>query len=94
MTRGGILRLGQNRAMTRVPYTGTEKASLVASLDKHRDAILWKLEGLDDEALRRPMTPLGTSLLGIVKHLATTAAPNLARRFPPILARHRDQAGH
>ena len=56
--------------MTRVPYAGDEKASLFASLDRHRDAILWKLEGLDDEALRRPMTPSGTSLLGIVKHLA------------------------
>ena len=38
--------------MTRVPYTGDEKASLFASLDRHRDAILWKLEGLDAEALR------------------------------------------
>ena len=56
--------------MTRVPYTGDEKASLSASLDRHRDAIVWKLEGLDDEALRRPMTPSGTSLLGLVKHLA------------------------
>jgi hypothetical protein len=31
--------------MTRVPYTGDEKTSLTASLDRHRDAILWKLEG-------------------------------------------------
>ena len=56
--------------MTRVPYTGDEKTSLTASLDRHRDAILWKLEGLDDEALRRPVVPSGTSLLGLVKHLA------------------------
>ncbi len=56
--------------MTRVPYTGDEKASLAASLDRHRDAVLWKLEGLDHEALRRPMTPSGTNLLGLVKHLA------------------------
>ena len=40
--------------MTRVPYAGDEKASLHASLDRHRDAIVWKLEGLGDEALRRP----------------------------------------
>jgi uncharacterized damage-inducible protein DinB len=40
------------------------------SLDRHRDAVLWKLEGLDDAALRTPMTPSGTSLLGMVKHLA------------------------
>lgn len=56
--------------MTRVPYAGDEKASLHASLDRHRDAIVWKLEGLGDEALRRPVTPSGTSLIGLVKHLA------------------------
>ncbi|MFG3427044.1 DinB family protein [Streptomyces californicus] len=54
-----------------VPYTGGEKESLHISLDRHRDVVLWKLEGLDDEQLRRPMTPTGTNLLGLVKHLAT-----------------------
>jgi uncharacterized damage-inducible protein DinB len=57
--------------MTRhVPLTGAEKESLHASLDRHRDVVLWKIEGLDDEQLRRPMTPSGTNLLGLVKHLA------------------------
>jgi uncharacterized damage-inducible protein DinB len=56
--------------VTRVPFTGAEKESLKDALDRHRDAILWKLEGLDDEQLRRPMVPSGTSLLGLVKHLA------------------------
>ena len=54
----------------RVPFTGGEKKSLQVALDRHRDAILWKLEGVDDADLRRPMTPSGTSLLGLVKHLA------------------------
>jgi uncharacterized damage-inducible protein DinB len=54
----------------RVPFTGGEKESLHVSLDRHRDVVLWKLEGLDDEQLRRPMTPSGTNLLGLVKHLA------------------------
>ncbi|MEZ0094924.1 DinB family protein [Streptacidiphilus sp. EB129] len=54
----------------RVPFTGGEKESLHVALDRHRDAVLWKLEGLDDERLRRPMTPSGTNLLGLVKHLA------------------------
>ncbi|WP_393078806.1 DinB family protein [Streptomyces sp. LN704] len=54
-----------------MPYTGGEKESLRASLDRHRDAVLWKLEGLDDERLRRVMTPSGTNLLGLVKHLAS-----------------------
>jgi uncharacterized damage-inducible protein DinB len=55
----------------RVPFTGGEKVSLHVSLDRHRDVVLWKLDGLDDEQLRRPMTPSGTSLLGLVKHLAS-----------------------
>jgi len=57
--------------MRRVPYTGGEKESLHVSLDRHRDAVLWKVDGLDDEQLRRPMTPSGTSLLGLVKHLGS-----------------------
>ncbi|MGH7869887.1 MAG: DinB family protein [Candidatus Dormibacteraceae bacterium] len=53
-----------------VPFTGDEKESLYVSLDRHRDVVLWKLEGLDDQQLRRPITPSGTNLLGLVKHLA------------------------
>jgi hypothetical protein len=37
--------------------TADEKACLRASLDRHRDAVLWKLEGLDDDDRRRPITP-------------------------------------
>jgi uncharacterized damage-inducible protein DinB len=54
----------------RVPFTGGEKESLKAALDRHREAVLWKVEGLDDDELRRPMTPSGTNVLGLVKHLA------------------------
>ena len=46
------------------------KESLQVALERHRDAVLWKLEGLGDDDLRRQMTPSGTSLLGLVKHLA------------------------
>ena len=53
-----------------MPFVGDEKDILRVSLDRHRDVALWKLEGLDDNQLRRPMVPSGTSLLGIVKHLA------------------------
>ena len=52
-------------------HTAGEKDTLHTSLDRHRDAVLWKLDGLDDEQLRRPMTPTGTNLLGLVKHLAS-----------------------
>ncbi|MFJ2606670.1 DinB family protein [Streptomyces sp. NPDC091279] len=51
--------------------TGGERETLRASLDRQRDAVLGKLAGLDDEGLRRPLTPSGTSLLGLVKHLAS-----------------------
>jgi uncharacterized damage-inducible protein DinB len=55
---------------TEVPFEADELTTLMASLQRHRDVVLWKLEGLDDEQLRRPMVPSGTSLLGLVKHLA------------------------
>jgi uncharacterized damage-inducible protein DinB len=57
--------------MRRVPYTAGEKESLHVSLERHRDVVLWKLEGLDDEQLRRQLVPSGNSLLGLVKHLAS-----------------------
>ncbi|WP_370068149.1 DinB family protein [Streptacidiphilus sp. MAP5-3] len=47
-----------------------EKTILLQSMERHRDAVLWKLDGLDDKQLRLPMVPSGTSLLGLVKHLA------------------------
>lgn len=47
-----------------------EKCILLRSMERHRDAVLWKLDGLDDTQLRQPMVPSGTSLLGLVKHLA------------------------
>ncbi|GAA1550167.1 DinB family protein [Kribbella hippodromi] len=49
-----------------------ERDALTQQLDFHRATLLQKLEGLDDENLRRPMTASGLSLLGLVKHLAAT----------------------
>jgi hypothetical protein len=48
----------------------SEKDLLRASLQEARDAMVWKLDGLSDAEMRRPMTPTGTNLLGLVKHLA------------------------
>jgi uncharacterized damage-inducible protein DinB len=47
-----------------------ELETLARYLEAYRRVVLWKLDGLDDEALRRPLVPSGTSLLGLVKHLA------------------------
>jgi hypothetical protein len=46
------------------------KADLRQYLQVAREAVLWKLEGLSEYDIRRPMTPTGTNLLGLVKHLA------------------------
>ena len=46
------------------------KADLHRYLRTAREAVLWKLEGLSHHDVRRPLTPTGTNLLGLVKHLA------------------------
>lgn len=46
------------------------KSVLKRYLQRAREALLWKLEGLDERALRMPRTPTGTNLIGIVKHAA------------------------
>ncbi|MEU6255668.1 DinB family protein [Streptomyces sp. NPDC047043] len=48
--------------------TSDPKADLHFYLQSARDALLWKLEGLSEYDIRRPMTPTGTNLLGLVKH--------------------------
>ncbi|MHA6763375.1 DinB family protein [Streptacidiphilus sp. PAMC 29251] len=53
-----------------VPLTGGEKESLYTALDRHRDILVWKLEGLDDAQLRKPLVPSGTTMLGLLKHMA------------------------
>lgn len=50
------------------------KADLLRYLQAARDALLWKLDGLSEYDIRRPMTPTGTNLLGLVKHLAGAEA--------------------
>jgi hypothetical protein len=60
-----------------------------------REAMLWKLEGLPDYDVRRPLTPTGTNLLGLVKHLATWEARYFGdvfgRPFPEPLPRWDDE---
>jgi len=46
------------------------KTLLQHYLQTAREALVWKLEGLSEYDVRRPMTPTGTNLLGLVKHLA------------------------
>jgi uncharacterized damage-inducible protein DinB len=47
------------------------KADLQRYLQIAREALLWKLDGLSEYDVRRPLTPTGTNLLGLVKHVAS-----------------------
>ena len=48
-----------------------DKAILHRYLKTRRAQLLGKLDGLDEYDVRRPMTPTGTNLLGLVKHVAS-----------------------
>lgn len=61
--------------------TNDPKAHLKRYLQTGRDAVLWKLEGLGEYDARRPLTPTGTNLLGLVKHLASVEAGYFGATF-------------
>ena len=50
-------------------------------LQTAREALLWKLDGLSEYDARRPLTPTGTNLLGLVKHVAGVEAGYLGLTF-------------
>jgi hypothetical protein len=50
------------------------KEYLHGDLRDRRATMLWKLEGLAEYDVRRPLTPTGTNLLGLIKHLTITEA--------------------
>jgi uncharacterized damage-inducible protein DinB len=70
------------------------KPHLHEYLRYEREALLAKLDGLSEYDIRRPMTPSGTNLLGLVKHLSTTEAKYFGhvfgRAFPSRLPRWED----
>ena len=47
-----------------------QKADLHRYLKRAREAVVWKLDGLSEYDIRRPMVRTGTNLLGLIKHLA------------------------
>ena len=57
------------------------KSELHRYLKTGRDALIWKLDGLSEYDVRRPMTPTGTNLLGLVKHVASVEAGYLGDTF-------------
>jgi hypothetical protein len=74
--------------------TGEMKAHLQQKLRAAREALVWKLEGLSEYDIRRPMTATGTNLLGLVKHNALWDARYFGdvfeRPFPEALPRWDD----
>lgn len=57
------------------------KADLHRYLQIARESLLWKLDGLSDYDVRRPLVPTGTNLLGLVKHVASVEAGYLGDTF-------------
>lgn len=48
------------------------KGELHAYLRDAREVLVWKLDGLSEYDVRRPLTPTGTNLLGLVRHSGGT----------------------
>ena len=59
----------------------SQTADLQRYLQIAREALLWKLEGLSEYDIRRPLVPTGTNLLGLVKHVASVEAGYLGDTF-------------
>ena len=74
-----------------------EKDILKQYLRSACNTLLWKLDGLSEYDIRRPMTPTGTNLLGLVKHVANVGAEYfgfvLGRPFPETMPWFTDDAG-
>jgi uncharacterized damage-inducible protein DinB len=60
---------------------GDLEGDLLAYLQRGREVLVWKLEGASELDARRPLTPTGTNLLGLVKHLAAVEAGYLGEVF-------------
>jgi Protein of unknown function (DUF664) len=74
------------------------KEYLHDDLRQIREALVWKLDGLCEYDIRRPLTFTGTNLLGLVKHSATWEARYFGevfgRPFPEPLSRWDDEAAN
>ncbi len=66
---------------TAAPVPTSAKTDLLGELRSGREALLWKLDGVSEYDVRRPLTPTGTNLLGLVKHVASVEAGYLGAVF-------------
>ncbi|MFE0641946.1 DinB family protein [Streptomyces sp. NPDC058877] len=63
------------------------KDDLHRYLKAARESVVWKLDGLSEYDVRRPLTPTGTNLLGLVKHLSSVEFGY----FGPVFGRPHDE---
>ena len=81
------------------PAASAESAKEVVHrrLKQSREVLVWKLDGLSEYDVRRPMTATGTNLLGLIKHVATWESRYFGevfgRPFPEPVARWQDSDG-
>ncbi|WP_241681268.1 DinB family protein [Pseudactinotalea terrae] len=68
---------------------GDVKNHLHNYLSRQHEVLMWKLDGVSERDARWPMTPTGTNLLGLLKHVATVEAEYFGlvfdRPFPEVL---------
>ncbi|MGH7642387.1 MAG: DinB family protein [Candidatus Dormibacteria bacterium] len=57
------------------------KADLHRYLQQARENLVWKLDGLSEYDVRRPLVPTATNLLGLVKHVASVEAGYFGATF-------------
>ncbi|MGW4648375.1 DinB family protein [Kitasatospora sp. NPDC004289] len=67
--------------MSETDAAETTKADLHLYLQDAREALLWKVDGLSEYDLRRPVTRTGTNLLGLVKHVCAAEAAYFGETF-------------
>ncbi|MFD0416653.1 DinB family protein [Streptomyces sp. NPDC127108] len=61
------------------------KEYLHSDLREIREVMLWKLDGLGEYDVRRPLTSTGTNLLGLVKHLSILESRYFGEVFDRLL---------
>ena len=57
--------------------TGEVERWLSAYLVRLHETLLWKIDGLGERDARWPLTPTGTNLLGLIKHVASVESEYL-----------------
>ena len=65
-----------------------QKQRLHDYIAENREAMTWKAEGLSEYDVRRPLTPTGTNLLGLIKHLSIAEAWYFGQTFGRPFAPH------